>query len=74
MNILWKLDLSTEEDTRSNIEEVSMLLIANFRKIRETQPYKIVIKDKGIGKAVAGRLRDAGLPIAQKHGASLLSK
>jgi hypothetical protein len=74
MNITWKLDLSQEENTRGNIEEVSMLLIANFRKIRQAQPYRIIIKNAGIGAEVADRLAAAGLPVVKKQGAMLLSK
>lgn len=74
MNISWKIDLSAEENTRENIEKVAMSLIAAFRKIPAVQPYRITIKENGIGEEVAERLFYAGLPVVQKHGALLLSK
>jgi hypothetical protein len=74
MNIAWKIDLSQEENSRSNIETVAMRLISNFRKNPLTQPYRITIKHTGIGKEVADRLFNAGLPVVHKHGALLLSK
>jgi hypothetical protein len=74
MKITWKLDLSKEENSREAVEEISMLLIANFRKIKAIQPYEIIIKATGIGAEVAERLFLAGLPVVQRPGAMLLSK
>jgi hypothetical protein len=74
MNIAWKIDLSAEENSRGNIELVAMKIIAVFRRIPLAQPYKIIIKENGIGAEVADRLIHAGLPVVQKHGATLLSK
>ena len=74
MNIAWKIDLSQEENSRSNIEAVSIQLISTFRKNPLTQPYKISIKYAGIGKEVADRLFNAGLPVVHKRSAMFLSK
>jgi hypothetical protein len=66
MNISWSIDLSEEPTDRGHVEEITMDIIKAFRAIKYAQPFRIKIKDSGIGKEVFQRILDAGLPAVLK--------